>query len=102
MATETARTPASDLAPAVTRADVAAARERLGTLVRRTPVIRIEAGQLGAFHSAPWLKLESLQATGAFKARGALNHLLAANLPPAGVCAARGGTTARPSPGRHA
>lgn len=91
MATETARTPASDLAPAVTRADVAAARERLGTLVRRTPVIRIEAGQLGAFHSAPWLKLESLQATGAFKARGALNHLLAANLPPAGVCAASGG-----------
>lgn len=78
-------------APAVTRADVVAAQKRLGTLIRRTPAIRIEAGQLGVAHPAFWLKLESLQATGAFKARGALNCLLAADLPAAGVCAASGG-----------
>lgn len=52
---------------------------------------RIESGQLGASHPAFWLKLESLQATGAFKARGALNNLLAADIPAVGVCAASGG-----------
>lgn len=91
MVTEPAGTLGSDLKPAVTRADVAAAQERLGTRIRRTPVIRIETGQLGASHPAFWLKLESLQATGAFKARGALNNLLAADIPAAGVCAASGG-----------
>jgi threonine dehydratase len=91
MLTEPAGTLGSDLTPAVTRADVAAARERLGTRIRRTPVIRIESGQLGASHPAFWLKLESLQATGAFKARGALNNLLAADIPAVGVCAASGG-----------
>ena len=76
---------------AVTAADVEAAQERLGTKVRRTPVIRIDANQLSASHPAFWLKLESLQATGAFKARGALNSLLAITIPPCGVIAASGG-----------
>lgn len=75
----------------VTAADVTAAQERLGTQVRRTPVIRIEANQLSANHPAFWLKLESLQSTGAFKARGALNSLLATTIPPSGVIAASGG-----------
>lgn len=76
----------------VTKADVAAARARLGHRVRRTPVIRVEANQLTGSHPAFWLKLESLQCTGAFKARGALNTLLAAPaIPPRGVCAASGG-----------
>jgi threonine dehydratase len=75
----------------VTRADVAAAGARLGDRVRRTPVVRVEANQLTRSHPAFWLKLESLQSTGAFKARGALNTLMAAAIPPAGVCAASGG-----------
>lgn len=75
----------------VARSDIAAARARLGSRVRRTPVMRIEADQLGFAHPGFWLKLESLQATGAFKARGALNSLLAAQIPAAGVCAASGG-----------
>jgi threonine dehydratase len=75
----------------VTRADVAVARKRLGSRIRRTPVIWIEANQLAPSHPGFWLKLESLQVTGAFKARGALNSLLAADIPPAGVCAASGG-----------
>ena len=91
MATDAAGTKAPGLKPAVTREDVAAAQQRLGTRIRRTPVIRIEAGQLGESHPAFWLKLESLQATVAFKARGALNHLLAADIPRAGACAASGG-----------
>jgi threonine dehydratase len=82
---------AADPGAAVTPEDVRAARQRLGTKVRRTPVMYLEADQLGASHPAFWLKLESLQATGAFKARGALNNLLANDIPPAGVCAASGG-----------
>jgi threonine dehydratase len=76
----------------VTQADVAAAWARLGNRVRRTPVMRVEANQLTRSHPSFWLKLESLQCTGAFKARGALNTLMAAAaIPPAGVCAASGG-----------
>jgi len=76
----------------VTQADVAAARARLGNRVRRTPVMRVEANQLTGSHPAFWLKLESMQCTGAFKARGALNTLMAAAvIPPAGACAASGG-----------
>jgi threonine dehydratase len=91
MATETGAAQESGPEPAVTRADVAAALVRLGARVRRTPVMRIGAGQLSASHPAFWLKLESLQVTGAFKARGALNSLLAADIPAVGVCAASGG-----------
>lgn len=91
MAAEFATVPGSSQKPAVTPADVAAAWARLGIRVRRTPVMRVEANQLAAAHPAFWLKLESLQCTGAFKARGALNCLLAAEISPAGVCAASGG-----------
>jgi threonine dehydratase len=76
---------------AVTAADIVAAQERLGSQVRRTPVMHIEANQLSERHPAFWLKLESLQSTGAFKARGALNSLLATAIPAAGVIAASGG-----------
>lgn len=82
---------ASSVKPVVAQADVAAAQARLGTRVRRTPVMRVEADQLMRSHPAFWLKLESLQCTGAFKARGALNSLLAAEIPSPGVCAASGG-----------
>ena len=75
----------------VTRDDVLAARTCLGGKVRRTPVMRIEADQLSDRHPAFWLKLESLQVTGAFKARGAPNSLLSSEIPAAGVVAASGG-----------
>jgi len=52
--------------------DVLAARARLAGRVRRTPLVR--SAWLSAWTGAEvWLKLESLQVTGAFKARGALN-----------------------------
>jgi threonine dehydratase len=50
--------------------------------VRRTPVIE---------HGGLWLKLELLQHTGSFKARGAFNRMLSEPLPAAGVIAASGG-----------
>lgn len=55
----------------VTRDDVLVARERIGGLVQRTPLIESEVG--GA---RVWLKCECLQTGGAFKLRGATNRLL--------------------------
>lgn len=52
-----------------TRRDVADAAARLHGLIRRTPLVP-SSGFDG------WLKLESLQHTGAYKVRGALNALL--------------------------
>lgn len=77
--------------PRLSRADIHAAADRLAGRIRRTPVISIKANQLSPSHPPFWLKLESLQITGAFKARGALNSLLGAPVPSAGVVAASGG-----------
>ena len=59
-----------------TLADIQRARQRIDGKVRRTPLVRSDrlsdlSG--GEVH----LKLESLQVTGSFKARGALNAVLA-------------------------
>ncbi|HEY8145043.1 MAG TPA: pyridoxal-phosphate dependent enzyme, partial [Kofleriaceae bacterium] len=57
-----------------TREDVLAAAARLAGQVVRTPVVRCPA--LDELAGAElWLKAESLQLVGAFKARGALNSL---------------------------
>src|SRR4051794_27419631 len=78
----------------IARDDVEAARRRIAAHVRRTPVTMIEAGDLLPYVKVA-LKLEQLQHTGSFKARGALNRVLAAagrgELGPAGVVAASGG-----------
>ena len=69
-----------------TRQDVAAAARRIAPHVRRTPLIRVElAGR------RVWLKLEQLQVTGSFKARGATNAVLSLPTRPAAVVAASGG-----------
>lgn len=61
-------------------ADVTAAADRLAPYVRRTMLLRSPA--LDERAQAPiWLKLENLQVTGSFKARGAFNALL--NMDPA-------------------
>lgn len=59
--------------------------------VRRTPVIDVVAGDLGLSGSAITFKLEFLQHTGSFKARGAFTNLLTRSIPAAGVTAASGG-----------
>lgn len=58
----------------ITRADVAAAAARIAPYVRRTPVLHLAAGE--APGAAAVLKLEQLQHTGSFKARGAFNRML--------------------------
>lgn len=78
---------------AVTRQDVEAAAQVIAGHVRRTPVIMVSANDLGLDASLPDIafKLEQLQHTGSFKARGAMNNILTADIPEAGVVAASGG-----------
>jgi len=59
--------------------------------VRRTPVVEIDAADVGLPSNPLWLKLELLQHAGSFKARGAFANLLMRKAPPAGVVAASGG-----------
>jgi threonine dehydratase len=69
---------------------VTEAATRIGGGVRRTPVVEIDGAELGV---AGWvvLKLELLQHTGSFKARGALNSVLSLGAGATSVCAASGG-----------
>lgn len=62
-------TPDSRLPTPVNLSDIYVARERIAPYVYRTPLLRLPGG--------PHLKCENLQVTGAFKARGAFNHVLA-------------------------
>jgi threonine dehydratase len=63
----------------VTMQDIYLARQKTGTLARRTPLVEspLLTERLGA---SVYLKLESLQETGSFKIRGAANKML--NLTP--------------------
>lgn len=77
----------------IDRSDVEAARERIRGQVRTTPVLELEAGLLGG---QAWFKLEMLQHTGTFKARGAFNRILRAQAdgdldPEVGITVASGG-----------
>lgn len=79
---------AADPTPAhVTPADVAAAAARLTGVVRRTPVLRMELDD----GRPVTLKLEHLQVTGSFKARGAANAVLSLPEDTPGVVTASGG-----------
>ena len=70
--------------------DIEIAAGRISRYVRRTPVLRLKAGELGPAVPIA-LKLEFLQHTGSFKPRGAFNRLLLAEPPEAGVVTASGG-----------
>lgn len=59
--------------------------------IRRTPVIVADGADFGLASAPLRFKLEHLQHTGSFKARGAFANLLGRSVPPAGVVAASGG-----------
>ena len=73
--------------------DIEAAAARIAPHVRRTPlwVLPSTALELAGPPFEVWLKLEQLQVSGSFKARGMFNRLLANPIPAAGVIAASGG-----------
>ncbi len=75
---------------AIVRSEVRRAALRIAPYVRRTPTVHLGADRVGLPHDVV-LKLEGLQHSGSFKARGAFNTLLSAPVPEAGVIAASGG-----------
>lgn len=70
----------------IPRAEIDAAASRIAGHVHQTPVMCSEA-----FGLPLHFKFEHSQVTGSFKARGAFNSLLSADVPAAGVVAASGG-----------
>ena len=72
------------------RAEIAATARLVEGHVRRTPVIEVER-RLVPHRGRLSLKLELLQVSGTFKARGAYATLLSQPVPAAGVVAASGG-----------
>ena len=59
--------------------------------VRHTPVVRVDLSEFGGEPRPVALKLECLQHSGSFKARGAFANLLTRPIPASGVVAASGG-----------
>ena len=59
--------------------------------IRRTPVVEVDGSDFGLNGITLVFKLESLQHSGSFKARGAFTNLLMRKVPAAGVVAASGG-----------
>jgi len=59
--------------------------------IRRTPIVEVDGGDFGLANITLVFKLELLQQSGSFKARGAFANLLLRRVPEAGVVAASGG-----------
>ena len=76
---------------AISRADIEATHALILPHVRRTPVVELDAAELGLAPGPLVLKLELLQHAGSFKARGAFANLLLRDVPPVGIVAASGG-----------
>jgi threonine dehydratase len=75
----------------VTRERIAAMEPRIRPYIRHTPVLRVDMADFERPPLAVDLKLECLQHSGSFKARGAFTNLLERAVPAAGVVAASGG-----------
>jgi threonine dehydratase len=59
--------------------------------IRRTPIVEVDGADFGLDAITIVFKLELLQHSGSFKARGAFTNMLTRAVPPAGVVAASGG-----------
>lgn len=59
--------------------------------LHQTPLFKLPGSALGVECAEVWLKLEQLQTSGSFKARGMLNRLLSNTIPESGVIVASGG-----------
>src|SRR5579872_3325623 len=75
----------------IERDDIIATERAIRPYIRRTPVVELDGADLGVSGVPLTLKLEQLQHSGCFKARGAFTNLLARSVPAAGVVAASGG-----------
>ena len=78
-------------APLIDRDRIASTYETIRPYIRRTPVVEVDGSDFGLDGIPLVFKLESLQHSGSFKARGAFTNLLTREVPAAGVVAASGG-----------
>lgn len=76
---------------AVHRSRIEATYGSIGPHIRRTPIVTAVGADFGLDCATLHFKLELLQHSGSFKARGAFANLLLRSIPPAGVAAASGG-----------
>ena len=77
--------------PEITRAAIEAAYPLIRPHIRETPIIEVAAADFGLAGAPIVFKLEFLQVSGTFKARGAFYNLLTRGAPGQGVVAASGG-----------
>jgi threonine dehydratase len=75
----------------VDRPRIAATETVIRAHIRRTPVMTIGGSEAGLPENPITFKLELLQHSGSFKARGAFANLITRRIPSAGVVAASGG-----------
>lgn len=75
----------------ITRERIAETERLIRPYIRRTPTIRVDPMDFDLSGRPIGLKLEHLQHSGSFKARGAFANLLSRTVPAAGVVAASGG-----------
>ncbi|MGH7346535.1 MAG: threonine/serine dehydratase [Candidatus Rokuibacteriota bacterium] len=79
------------MAGGIGRREIEEIRAVIRPYVRVTPVVVVRGGEFGLGDFSIVLKLELLQHSGSFKARGAFANLLTRAIPTAGVVAASGG-----------
>jgi threonine dehydratase len=75
----------------INRGQIAATEKIIRSHIRRTPVLEADGRDFGIDPGNLIFKLELLQHSGSFKARGAFANLLLREVPKAGVVAASGG-----------
>ena len=72
----------------ISRDEIHQVEQRIRPYIRRTPVIDIDGADFSLGPALLSLKLELLQHSGSFKARGAFTDLLKRHIPQSGVVAA--------------
>ncbi len=85
------KAPAMPLDMSISRQRIAETERLIRPYIRRTPNLRTDPADFGLAGGPIDLKLEYLQHSGSFKARGAFANLLSRKVPQAGVVAASGG-----------
>lgn len=73
------------------RSDITRVHDTIRPYIRETPILKTTGADAGLTAFPLTLKLECLQHSGSFKARGAFTNLLTRTVPKAGVAAASGG-----------
>jgi len=77
--------------PKLDRESIASTYELIRPHIRQTPVVEVQGADFGLNRIGLVHKLELVQHSGSFKARGAFANMLMREIPPTGVVAASGG-----------